>query len=197
MPDHLSDSIGVLGEAIATAGISSGPAQGCDGPGPDPAARVRSQAARLLGTCAAAGPGGRRAAIGDRELTASMAAVTAAIEITVHGWDIFAGCGAAWPVPLALAAGLLPTAPLLITAGTRPGLPAGPAARPSRPRRPVHRLPRPPPAAAGRTRARHRLARHPAQRAAAIAPGLAGLYQQAARRAARNPQDHGTAEEQP
>ncbi len=86
--DHLSDSIGVLGEAIATAGVSPGPAQGYDGPGRDPVARLRGQAARLLGACAAAGPAGRRVAIGDRELTASMVAVTGAIEITVHGWDI-------------------------------------------------------------------------------------------------------------
>jgi uncharacterized protein (TIGR03086 family) len=123
--DHLSDSIGVLGESIATAGISPGPAQGY-GPGRDPVARLRGQAARLLGTCAAAGPAGRRVAIGDRELTASMVAVTGAIEITVHGWDIFAGCGAARPVPPGLAAVLLPIAPLLITPGTRPGLFAGP-----------------------------------------------------------------------
>jgi uncharacterized protein (TIGR03086 family) len=124
--DHLSDSIGVLGEAIATAGISPGPAQGRDGPGRDPAARLRGRAGGLLGICAAAEPGGRRVAIGDRELTASMVAVTGAIEITVHGWDIFAACGAARPVPPGLAAVLLPIGPLLITPGTRPGLFAEP-----------------------------------------------------------------------
>jgi hypothetical protein len=78
----------VLGEAIATAGISPGPARGHDRPGPGPVARLRGRAARLLGTCPAAGPAGRRVAIGDRELTARMVAVTGAIEITVHGWDI-------------------------------------------------------------------------------------------------------------
>ncbi len=124
--DHLSDSIGVLGEAIATAGVSPGPAQGYDGPGRDPVARLRGQAARLLGACAAAGPAGRRVAIGDRELTASMVAVTGAIEITVHGWDISVACGARRPVPPGLAAVLLPIAPLLITPGTRPGLFADP-----------------------------------------------------------------------
>ena len=124
--DHLSDSIGVLGEAIATAGISPGPGQDYDGPGRDPVARLRGQAARLLGTCAATGPAGHRVAIGDHELTASMVAVTGAIEITVHGWDIFVACGAARPVPPGLAAVLLPIAPLLITPGTRPGLFAAP-----------------------------------------------------------------------
>jgi uncharacterized protein (TIGR03086 family) len=93
--DHLSDPTGVLHEAIAAAGISPGPAQGYDGPARDPVARLRGQAARLLGACAAAGPAGRRVTIGDRELTASMVAVTGAIEITVHGWDIFAACGTA------------------------------------------------------------------------------------------------------
>jgi Mycothiol maleylpyruvate isomerase N-terminal domain len=97
--DHLSDSIGVLGEAIATAGISPGPAQGHGGPGRNPVGRLRGQAVRLLGTCAAGGLAGRRVAIGDRGLTASMVAVTGAIEITVHGWDIFVACGAALPVP--------------------------------------------------------------------------------------------------
>ena len=93
MLDHLGDSIGVLHEAIATAGISPEPAQGYDWPGRDPVARLRGQAVRLLGACAAAGPAGRRVAIGDRELTASMVAVTGAVEITVRGWDIFVVCG--------------------------------------------------------------------------------------------------------
>ena len=50
-----------------------------------------------------------------------MVTVTGAIEITVHGWDIFVGYGAARPVPPGLAAVLLPIAPLVITPGTRPG----------------------------------------------------------------------------
>ena len=124
--DHVSDSIGVLGEAIATAGAGAGAAPGRPGPGPDPVARLRGQAARLLGACAAAGPAGRRVAIGDRELTASVVALTGAIEITVHGWDIWVGCGVGRPVPSGLAAVLLPIAPLLITPRTRPGLFAGP-----------------------------------------------------------------------
>lgn len=128
--DHLSDSIGVVGEAIATGGVSHGPAQGHDGPGRDPVARLRGQAARLLGACATAGPAGRRVAIGDRELAASMVAVTGAIELAVHGWDISVACGAPRPVPPHLAAVLLPIAPLLITPSTRPGLFADPVRLP-------------------------------------------------------------------
>jgi uncharacterized protein (TIGR03086 family) len=128
--DHLSDSIGVLREATATAGAGAGPAPAHPGPGPDPVARLRGQAARLLDAWAAAGPPERRVAIGDRALTASMIAVTAAFEITVHGWDIWVACGARRPVPPGLAAVLLPIAPLLITPATRPGLFADPVRLP-------------------------------------------------------------------
>jgi len=128
--DHLCDSIGVLGKAIATGGVAASAAPPHPGPGPDPVTRLRGQTARLLAACAAAGPAARRVAIGDRELTASLVAVTAAIEITVHGWDIWVACGAGRPVPLGLAAVLLPIAPLLITPGTRPGLFADPVRLP-------------------------------------------------------------------
>ena len=131
--DHVSDSIGVLHEAITAgdAGASAAPARG-PGPGPDPVTRLRAQAARLLGACACAlaGPAERPVAIWDRELTASMVAVTGAIEITAHGWDISVACGACRPVPPGLAAVLLPIAPLLITPGTRPGLFADPVQLP-------------------------------------------------------------------
>jgi uncharacterized protein (TIGR03086 family) len=128
--DHVSDSIGALHEAItAGADVSAAP-PGYSGRGPDPAARLRGQAARLLGACAVGGPAERRVAICDRELTASMVAVTGAIEITVHGWDIWVACGARRTVPPGLAAVLLPIAPLLITPGTRPGLFADPVRLP-------------------------------------------------------------------
>jgi uncharacterized protein (TIGR03086 family) len=127
--DHLSDSITVLHEAIATASATASAAPPHPGPGRDPVARLRGQAARL-GACAAARPAERRIAIGDRELTASMVALTGALEVTVHGWDIAAACGAPRPVPLGLAAILLPIAPLLVTPGTRPGLFASPVRLP-------------------------------------------------------------------
>jgi hypothetical protein len=59
-----------------------------------------------------------------------MIAVAGAIEIAVHGWDISDACGASRPVPPGLAAVLLPTAPLLVTPGTRPGLFADPVRLP-------------------------------------------------------------------
>ncbi len=133
--DHVSDSIGVLAEAITAAGPAAGAGAGAAppgyrGPGRDPVVRLRGQAARLLGVCAAAGPAERRVGIWDRELTASVVAVTGAIEITIHGWDISVACGGRRPVPPGLAAVLLPIAPLLITPGTRPGLFADPVRLP-------------------------------------------------------------------
>jgi uncharacterized protein (TIGR03086 family) len=131
--DHVSDSIGVLHLAItascATVTASVAP-PGYPWPGSDPVARLRGQAARLLDACATAGPAERQVAIWDRELTASVVAVTGAIEIAVHGWDISVACGARRPVPPGLAAVLLPIAPLLITPGTRPGLFADPVQLP-------------------------------------------------------------------
>jgi uncharacterized protein (TIGR03086 family) len=126
--NHLGDSIRVLGEAIATAGAVS-PHAGPGGDRAGPQARLRGQAARLLAVCTTAPPG-RLVAIADRELTASMVAATGAIEITVHGWDIFAACGAGRPVPPGLAASLLPAAALLVTPRTRPGLFADPVRLP-------------------------------------------------------------------
>lgn len=128
--DHLTDSIAVLHAAITTAGASARAAPPHPGPGRDPVARLRGQAVRLLGACAAAGPAERLVAIGDRELTASMVAVTGALEVTVHGWDIAAACAAPRPVPPGLAAVLLPIAPLLVTPDSRPGLFAGPVRLP-------------------------------------------------------------------
>ena len=128
--DHVSDSIGVLHDAINAGGVSASATPGYPRPGPDPITRLRGQAGRLLDACAAAGPAERRVAVGDRELTAGMVAVTGAIEITVHGWDISVACGARRPVPPGLAAVLLPIVPLLITPGTRPGLFADPVRLP-------------------------------------------------------------------
>ncbi len=84
----------------------------------------------LLHACAAAGPAEHLVIVGDRELTASVTAVTGALEVTVHGWDIGAARGEPRPVPAPLAAILLPIAPLLITPGTRAGLFADPVRLP-------------------------------------------------------------------
>jgi uncharacterized protein (TIGR03086 family) len=130
--DHVSDSAAVLHQAI-TAGCAGYASPPGDGPlGLDPVRGLRLQTARLLATCAAAGPAAQRlVAIGNRELTTNMAALAGALEITVHGWDISVACGPRRPVPAGLAAILLPLAPLLITPATRPGLFADPVLVPA------------------------------------------------------------------
>jgi len=136
---HVSDSLGVLAEAMRVGHIALSPP-----PAPEPAAEadplpcLRRRARDLLGACAAAGAEDRLVAIADRELTASMVTAAGAIEIAVHGWDISVACGTRRPVPPALAAALLPLAPLLIPRAARSGLfadpvpvpvPAGPSDR--------------------------------------------------------------------
>ena len=129
--DHVSDSAGVLHQAI-TAGCAGPPPPPGDGPpGLDPVRGLRRQTTRLLATCTAAGPVPRLVVIGDRELTTNMLALAGALEITVHGWDISVACGAGRPVPPGLAAILLPLAPLLISPATRPGLFADPVPVPA------------------------------------------------------------------
>jgi uncharacterized protein (TIGR03086 family) len=130
--DHVSDSAGVLHQAI-TAGCAGLPPPPGDGPpGLDPVRGLHRQTTRLLASCAAAaGPAPRLVVIGDRELTTNMVALAGALEITVHGWDISVACGAGRPVPPGLAAILLPLAPLLITPATRPGLFADPVPVPA------------------------------------------------------------------
>ena len=123
---HVSDSLEALHEALVTGHIDLGYAQGHGGPEADAVSSLRLQAGRLLGACSAAGPDDRCVAIGERELTRSKVALAGAIEVTIHGWDIWAACGASRPIPPLLAAVLLPMAPLLITPGARPGLFADP-----------------------------------------------------------------------
>lgn len=121
---HVSDSLGVLHEAL-TAGYV-GPAPADDSAGTDPAGDLRRRAAALLAACAPDRHADHLVAIGDRGLPARLAAAAGAIEITVHGWDIAAACGSRRPVPPGLAAVLLPIAPLFITPGARAGLFADP-----------------------------------------------------------------------
>jgi uncharacterized protein (TIGR03086 family) len=128
--DHLSDSVGVLADVIGGAGAAAATAAPDLGPAGDPVARLRGQVARLRAAGVTAAAPGRLVAIGDRAITTDVVAVTGAIEITVHGWDIFAACDANRPVPPGLAAALLPSAAVLVTPSTRRGLFADPVRLP-------------------------------------------------------------------
>jgi uncharacterized protein (TIGR03086 family) len=121
---HLGDSISVLDQSLAGPAAPHPDSQpGC---GADPVAVLQRHAARLLAGCGAAGPAEHGVPAGGRALSANIVAVTGALEITVHGWDIAVACGGARPVPPGLATVLLPVAQLLVPPRSRPGLFAGP-----------------------------------------------------------------------
>lgn len=52
--------------------------------------------------------------IGEHELDTPVVVLAAALEITVHGWDVTQAVGTARPIPSALAHGLLPVAETLV-----------------------------------------------------------------------------------
>lgn len=69
---------------------------------------LREKACALLGAWTQARPAS--VAVGDRELDAATLVATAALEITVHGWDVAQATGRGTPIPAELAQGLLPLA---------------------------------------------------------------------------------------
>ncbi len=67
---------------------------------------LREKACALLGAWTAARPAAD-VAVGDLELEAPLLVATAALEITVHGWDVAQATGRGTPIPPDLARGLL------------------------------------------------------------------------------------------
>ncbi len=141
---HLGDSLDALAEGLSvrsvglvptccgaegSAGAPSAPEAG-DGEGLIAGLAVR--AAVLLTACAEVPGGQEPVAVGDQLLTTSVVAITGAIEVAVHGWDISVSCGDHEPVPSRLATELLPYAALLVPRHTRPGLFADPVLVPRR-----------------------------------------------------------------
>lgn len=129
---HVADSMDVLSEAIAAGSVGSGRGHSSHALGDSPVESLHRAASGLLAACADPATDERVVVIGDRCLAASVTAVTGALEITVHGWDIAAACRTSRPVPPGLAVVLLAIAPLLITPAIRPGLFADPVRVPSR-----------------------------------------------------------------
>src|SRR5205823_5089927 len=142
------DSLLALHDAVAEgsvgldpadpAGASADPAGASAGSCADLVGTVRDRAYRTMGAWAHAGEAGGDDAIwiGDRLLTSGLVAVTGAVELAVHGWDITQACGQAGPIPPALAGELLELCRLLVTDADRPArfaapVEVGPQASPS------------------------------------------------------------------
>ena len=73
---------------------------------------LRLKACALLGAWSSERP--EQVTIGDQAVPTSVVAVAAALEITVHGWDVARAIGRERPIPDHLAASLLPVADALV-----------------------------------------------------------------------------------
>ncbi|MFE9436372.1 TIGR03086 family metal-binding protein [Streptomyces sp. NPDC006640] len=115
---HLDDSLDALHEGVAEGRVGLCPAV----PAADPVCAFRARAGALLGAWAAvsavsAAP--PAPAVGDRCLDLGLLAAVGALEIAVHGWDVTQACGRPRPIPAALAADLLPLAPVVVADADR------------------------------------------------------------------------------
>jgi uncharacterized protein (TIGR03086 family) len=110
--DHMEDGLDAF-TAAAAGHVDVTPA-------PPTATRVdalREKACALLGAWTSARP--VQVTVGDGHLGAPLLVGTAALEITVHGWDVGRATGRRTPIPRDLARGLLPVAQLVVDATDR------------------------------------------------------------------------------
>ena len=121
---HMEDALDAFTEAAA--GEVAAPTSPRE---PGPTGRICDKARTLLGLWAGPAPGD--VLVGDRELTSGLLVATAALEVTVHGWDVGQATGACVGLPPQLAEDLLPVAVATVSPGDRGErfsgpLPAGP-----------------------------------------------------------------------
>lgn len=83
-------------------------------------AALRQKACHLLGAWSAQRPPEVR--IGDQVAPTAVVAAAAALEITVHGWDLAQSIGSPAPIPEELAAHLLPVADAMVSPHDRDSL---------------------------------------------------------------------------
>jgi uncharacterized protein (TIGR03086 family) len=110
---HMEDSLDAFGEGatgrVALAGPVSVPA----------AVRVGSLQQKACGLLGACTQPPARVRVGQYAVDTALVAEVAALEITVHGWDVARSLGLANPLPEALAQQLLPVAERLVTDADR------------------------------------------------------------------------------
>jgi uncharacterized protein (TIGR03086 family) len=115
---HMDDGLDAWTEA-ATGRVSLVPT-----PAPSPVHAIRDKACALLGWWLDHPP--EEVGIGDLVLPAQTLVAAAALEVTLHGWDVHATVGEAVPVPADLARPLLRVAHHVVTAADRDGCLAPP-----------------------------------------------------------------------
>jgi len=120
---HMEDALDAFTEA-ASGQVHVEPAAPTD----DPVDALREKACALLGAWTEARP--PSVAVGDRRLDAPLLVATAALEITVHGWDVAQATGRCTPIPDDLARGLAPIAARVVQPADR-GSRFAPARRPA------------------------------------------------------------------
>ncbi|MEV0404317.1 TIGR03086 family metal-binding protein [Actinoallomurus sp. NPDC050550] len=130
---HVNDSVGAMLEGIELGRVDLVPSEEEDedrdgDPAADLVAAFRGGTRRLLHAWTAAGHPGHRIAIAGHPMAAELVAVTGAIEIAVHGWDISVACGSDRPIPAELAVDLLTLSPLVVNDALRHSLFAAPVA---------------------------------------------------------------------
>ena len=117
---HMDDSLQALHEAGATGQVrllpDLDPAVGA--PGLSVVESLRRRACALLGAWSLR-HAEEQVVVSGRVLPASLVALTGALEIAVHGWDVARACGVDRPLPDELARALLAVAPSLISAEDR------------------------------------------------------------------------------
>jgi uncharacterized protein (TIGR03086 family) len=99
---HMDDSLDAFTEA------AGGNIALTRGPSVPPVVVLQQKACALMGLWCDQVPPGIR--VGDVDLATDLLVATAALEITVHGWDVAQATGEGTPVPEGLARDLLPVA---------------------------------------------------------------------------------------
>lgn len=119
---HMDDSLQALHEAGATGQVRLPPdlEPAVGEPGLRVVESLRRRACALLGAWSLR-HAEEQVVVSGRVLPASLVALTGALEIAVHGWDVAQACGVDRPLPAGLALELLDVVPLLVGADDRPG----------------------------------------------------------------------------
>jgi uncharacterized protein (TIGR03086 family) len=130
---HAIDSMDALADGVGCGRVALQPPVGSGESGCDPPAAFTERAGALIGACALVDGDGDRGlvAVGGSPLDRGLLLAAGALEIAMHGWDMFQACGCAEPIPERLALDLLRIAPALITASERGQLFARPVAAPA------------------------------------------------------------------